>query len=254
MALGQLSRHGSNWASALGDPESSAATGGGRGMTAGVLLDVDGTLVDSNYHHTLAWARAFSAEHITVPLAVIHRHNGMGGDRLVESVAGEDVERRVGDRIRDRESEEYGRLIGEVQPTAGARELLEGLHGLGHLLCLASSAKPEEVAAYVELLDAGGLFEAMVCSADVSTTKPHPELVEVARDRLEGADTYVFIGDSTWDCTAAAAAGVPTIAVLTGGFGRDELEQAGAAGIFADPRELVAHIHTVAAVALSAAA
>jgi len=222
-------------------------------MRAGVLLDVDGTLVDSNYHHTLAWARAFAAEGISVPLARIHRHNGMGGDRLVEAVAGADVERRLGDRIRGHESDEYSQLIGEVEPTDGAHELLEALNRLGHRLCLASSGKPEEVEHYLELLDARGLFDAFVCSADVSTTKPHPELVEVARERLEDADTYVFIGDSTWDCKAASAAGVPTIAVLTGGFGRDELAQAGAAGIFTDPRELLEHLRAVATVARSAA-
>jgi HAD superfamily hydrolase (TIGR01549 family) len=214
-------------------------------VSVGVLLDVDGTLVDSNYQHTLAWARAFAAVGVTVPLARIHRHNGMGGDRLVEAVAGPEVEARLGDRIRDRESDEYGRLIGEVQPTDGAHELLDALHEAGHRLCLASSGKPEEVAHYVDLLGADGLFDAMVCSADVSTTKPHPELVEVARDRLGDTDTHIFIGDSTWDCEAAEAAGVPTIAVLTGGFGRDELAQAGAARIFDDPRELLEHLRAV---------
>lgn len=223
-------------------------------MTVGVLLDVDGTLVDSNYQHTIAWARAFAGEGVIVPLARIHRHNGMGGDRLVEAVAGEDVERRLGDRIRDRESDEYGKLIGEVRPTDGAHELLDALHDLGHRLCLASSGKPEEVEHYVDLLGAGGLFDAMVCSSDVSTTKPHPELVEVARDRLEDTETHIFIGDSTWDCEAASAAGVPTIAVLTGGFGRDELAEAGAAGIFGDPRELLEHLGAVATVARSAVA
>lgn len=223
-------------------------------MTVGVLLDVDGTLVDSNYQHTIAWARAFAGEGVTVPLARIHRHNGMGGDRLVKAVAGEAVESKLGDRIRERESDEYGKLIGEVQPTDGAHELLVSMHELGHRLCLASSGKPEEVGHYVELLDADGLFDAMVCSADVSTTKPHPELVEVARERLGNTDEHVFIGDSTWDCKAAAAAGIATIAVLTGGFGRDELAEAGAAGIFADPRELLEHLDAVSTVARSVVA
>ncbi len=223
-------------------------------MTIGVLLDVDGTLVDSNYHHTLAWARAFTELGVTVPLSRIHRHTGMGGDRLVAAVAGEDVEQRVGDRIRDRETYEYGTLIGEVQPTAGAHDLLEVLHRRGHRLCMVTSGKPEEIDHYLDLLDARELFDAIVGSADVSTTKPHPELVEVGRARLEDADTYVFIGDSTWDCKAASAAGVPTIAVLTGGFGRDELTEAGAVGIYSDPRELLEHLNALSAVAAGSAA
>ena len=223
-------------------------------MTAGVLLDADGTLVDSNYHHTLAWARAFAAVDVTVPLARIHRHNGMGGDRLVEAVAGRDVEQLLGDQIRDRESEEYRRLIGEVEPTAGAHELLDALHRLGHRLCLASSGKSQEIEHYLDLLDAQGLFDSVVCSADVRTTKPHPELVEVARDRLSDADTYVFVGDSTWDCKAAAQAGVPTIALLTGGFGRDELAEAGAACILADPLELRDNPQAIETVAGASAA
>jgi HAD superfamily hydrolase (TIGR01549 family) len=223
-------------------------------MTAGVLLDADGTLVDSNYHHTLAWARAFAAVGVTVPLAGIHRHNGMGGDRLVEAVAGRDVEQRLGDRIRELESDEYSGLIDEVEPTAGAHELLDALDRLGHRLCLASSGKRPEIEHYLDLLDAHGLFDAVVCSADVRTTKPHPELVEVARDRLNDADRYVFVGDSTWDCRAAARAGVPTLALLTGGFGRDELAEAGAVCILADPLELREHLRAIETVAVASAA
>jgi HAD superfamily hydrolase (TIGR01549 family) len=202
-----------------------------------VLLDVDGTLVDTNYHHAIAWYRAFREHGLTLPVWRIHRHIGMGGDQLVAAVAGKRVEDREGDSIRAAETALYADLIGEVQPFADARRLLELLDGRGHRLVLASSGKRDEVEHYLELLDARDLVEAWTTSADVERTKPDPDLVVVAMDKVGGGEA-VLVGDSTWDCEAAARAEVPSVAVLTGGFSEQELREAGAGTVFESLAEL----------------
>src|SRR5215208_6472253 len=175
------------------------------------VLDVDGTLVDTNYHHAIAWYRAFREHGLTLPVWRIHRHIGMGGDQLVAALAGQRVEDRQGDSIRAAETALYADLIGEVQPFADARRLLELLDDRGHRLVLASSGKRDEVDHYLSLLD--------------------------ARDKVGGGEA-VMVGDSTFDCQAAGRAGVPAVAVLTGGFSEQELRQAGAGRVFESLTEL----------------
>jgi HAD superfamily hydrolase (TIGR01549 family) len=206
------------------------------------IVDIDGTLVDTNYHHTVAWGRAFAEHGVRLPLWRIHRHNGMGGELLVASVAGEDTERRLGDAVRASESRHYGELIGEVAPLPGAADLLRGLHELGVGVILASSAKPEEVERYVELLDAGDHVDAFTSGGDVDRTKPEPDLIVVAMRKAESAEQFVMIGDTTWDAIAAGRAGVPAIGLLSGGFGEDELRAAGCEAVFAGADELAAHL------------
>jgi HAD superfamily hydrolase (TIGR01549 family) len=195
------------------------------------ILDVDGTLVDTNYQHALAWYRAFRRHRIVLPVWSLHRHIGMGGDQLVAAVAGDDVECAQGDAIRAAEKELYGELIEEVEPFEGARELLVELKERGHSVVLASSAKAEELDHYLDLLDARELADAWTNSADVEATKPEPDLVLAAQDKA-GTKESVMVGDTTWDCEAARRAGVRTIAVLTGGFSEDELRDAGAVAVF----------------------
>src|SRR5689334_11559523 len=195
------------------------------------ILDVDGTLVDTNYHHTLAWYRAFLAHDILLPLWRIHRHIGMGGDQLVGSLCGEEVDRERGDSIREGEGNLYMELIDEVRPFADARRLIDTLKERGHKVLLASSAKRHEVAHYLDLLNARDVVDGWTTSADVERTKPHPDLVAAAIEKA-GTKEGVMLGDSTWDCEAAKRAGVPTIAVLTGGFSEQELRDAGAASVF----------------------
>ncbi|HEV8164098.1 MAG TPA: HAD family hydrolase [Actinomycetota bacterium] len=201
------------------------------------VLDVDGTLVDTNYHHAIAWYRAFREHGLTMPVWRIHRHIGMGGDQLVAAVAGERVEERQGDSIRAAETALYADLIGEVQPFADARGLMTMLQERGHKLVLASSAKRDEVDYYLDLLDARGLADAWTTSADVDATKPQPDLVVAAVDKVGGGDA-VLVGDSTYDCEAAKRAGVPAVAILTGGFSADELRDAGAVAVFESIGEL----------------
>jgi HAD superfamily hydrolase (TIGR01549 family) len=205
------------------------------------VLDVDGTLVDTNYHHAIAWYRAFREHGLTLPVWRIHRHIGMGGDQLVAAVAGKRVEERQGDSIRAAETALYADLIGEVQPFADARRLMTMLQERGHRLVLASSAKRDEVDYYLELLEARGLADAWTTSADVDATKPEPDLVMVAVDKVGGGDA-VLVGDSTFDCEAAKRAGVPAVAILTGGFSEAELRDAGAVGVFESVGELCEHL------------
>ena len=207
-------------------------------MVPVAILDIDGTLVDTNYHHALAWYRAFDRHGVTLPVWRIHRHIGMGGDQLVEALAGADVEREKGDAIRDSEKELYAELIGEVKPLPDARRLIEVLKERGHSVVLASSAKDQEVEHYLDLLDARDLADDWTSSGDVEETKPHPDLVEAAIEKAGGGDA-VMIGDSTWDCEAAKRAGVPTVAVLTGGFSDRELRDAGAAVVFESMADLI---------------
>ncbi|GAC1435900.1 MAG: HAD family hydrolase [Solirubrobacteraceae bacterium] len=207
-------------------------------MAATAILDIDGTLVDTNYQHTIAWARAFARHDIVLPLWRIHTHMGMGGDKLIEAVAGEDVEQRLGDALRDAEQECYGELIGEVRPLEGARDFVERLAGSGWLVVLASSAKEAEVEHYIDLLDARELAHAWTTSADVESTKPEPDLVKSALER-GGDGPAVMLGDTPWDIEAAARAGVETVAVLTGGFSERELRDAGAAAVYGSLPELL---------------
>jgi HAD superfamily hydrolase (TIGR01549 family) len=195
------------------------------------ILDIDGTLVDSNYQHTLAWYRAFRQFDHVLPVWRIHRHIGMGGDQLVASLCGDDVEEQQGEDLRAAEKTLYMQLIDEVEPLRGARDLIADLKRMDRRVVLASSGKPDEVEHYLDLLDARGLADAWTSSGDVEATKPAPDLVEVALERIGGGPA-VMVGDSTWDCKAAARAGVETVAVLTGGFSDQELREAGAVDVF----------------------
>ncbi len=204
------------------------------------ILDIDGTLVDTNYHHAVAWFRAFRQHGIVLPIWRIHRHIGMGGDQLIGALTDERYEEREGDSIRAAEKVLYMELISEVEPMEGSRELLEDLKRRGHTVVLASSAKADEVDHYLELLDARNIADAWTTSADVENTKPQPDLVNSALTKANAeSDDAVMVGDTTWDIRAAEAASVPTIAVRTGGFGQDELEAAGAAAVFESVAELL---------------
>ena len=202
------------------------------------ILDVDGTLVDTNYHHAIAWFRAFLRRDVVVPVWRVHRHIGMGGDQLVAAVAGDEVEERVGDDIRDAESELYRELIDEVRTMEGSRELIEDLRKQDNAVVLASSAKDWEVEHYLDLLDAREIVDAWTTSADVEKTKPEPDLIRAALEKVDADGEAMLIGDTVWDVEAAKRAGVETLAVLTGGFSEQELRDAGARDVFTSVEEL----------------
>jgi HAD superfamily hydrolase (TIGR01549 family) len=206
-------------------------------VPSAAILDVDGTLVDTNYHHAIAWYRAFRRHDVTPQVWRIHRHIGMGGDQLVGAVAGDDVEERLGDDIREAEGEIYMSMIDEVQVFDGARELIAELGEIADSVVLASSAKEHEVDHYLDLLDARELATDWTTSADVDSTKPQPDLVHAAMDKVDAA-SGLMIGDTSWDCQAAARAGIPAVAVMTGGFAASELREAGAVEVFGGLGEL----------------
>ena len=215
-------------------------------MTKVALLDVDGTLVDTNYQHAIAWYRAFRQHGIVLPVWRIHRHIGMGGDQLVAALAGEGTEEREGDDIRAAEKALYFALIDEVQPFRDARELIVDLRGRGVSVVLASSAKAEEVDHYLELLDAREVIDAWTTSADVGNTKPAPDLVTAALEKAGAEPGEAFLlGDTPWDVKAAEAAGVVTDTVLTGGFSADELRDAGAREVYESVGEVRAALDAI---------
>jgi HAD superfamily hydrolase (TIGR01509 family) len=207
------------------------------------ILDIDGTLVDTNYQHSLAWFRAFRKHGIILPIWRIHRHLGMGGDQLVAAVTGEETEDSQGDDIRDAEKSEYIKMIDEVETMEGARELIGELKRRGHRIVFASSAKEDEVDHYLDLLEAREIADAWTTSGDVESTKPAPDLVHAALDKVDGEPgEAVLIGDTPWDIKAAGQAGVPTLAVLTGGFAIEELTESGAASVYQSVQELQAQL------------
>lgn len=191
-----------------------------------VLLDVDGTLVDSTYHHAIAWHRAFQRHDIELPMWRVHRGIGMGGDRLVAALAGDEVEQRLGDELRAAWEKEYDRLIDEVEPLPGAADLVHAL-AERFVVALGSSGKPDHTRRAVDLVGVRDVVAVVTTSEDAESSKPAPDILEVAL-RRSGGTSAVVIGDSTFDVASAARMGAPCVAIRTGGFGVDELRQAGA--------------------------
>jgi HAD superfamily hydrolase (TIGR01549 family) len=206
-------------------------------VTDTAIFDVDGTLVDTNYHHAVAWFRAFRKYDVTPPVWRIHRAIGMGGDKLVSYVAGNETEERCGDGIRDAWTAEYERFLPDIQPFSGARELLVLVRARGLRLVLASSGQRDHVEHYLDLLAARDLTEAWTTSEDAEESKPAPDLVETALAKV-GGGAAIMIGDSTWDCEAAGRAGMPVFALLSGGFSADELREAGARRVYSSLEQL----------------
>ena len=199
-------------------------------MPPAALLDVDGTLVDTNYHHALAWWRAFRRHGRVLPIWRVHRHVGMGGDQLVPALA-PDFEEDSRNAVEQARGEEFAKLIDEAEPLEGAHELIADLKERGVTVVLASSSPQDELERYLDLLDARELADAWTTKDDVDATKPAPDLVRAARAKAGGGDA-VMIGDTPWDIESARKADVSTICVVTGGFSEQELRDAGAQEVF----------------------
>jgi len=207
-----------------------------------VLFDIDGTLVDSNYLHVHAWARAFHDVGIAADAWRIHRSIGMDGSTLVDTLSG-DADDAVRQRLKDLHSRYYKELTPLLRVLPGGREVLERVASMGLQVVLATSASDDELSILRELLDRDNLVSEMTSSADVDTAKPKPDIIQVALDRAAvTADRAVFVGDSVWDAEACRCADVPSIGVLSGGFSREELMASGARVVFEDARELTLQI------------
>jgi HAD superfamily hydrolase (TIGR01549 family) len=209
-------------------------------MTNTLVLDVDGTLVDTNYHHAVAWFRAFRRFDITVPTWRLHRAIGVGGDKLVGAVAGDHVEREHGDDIRTAWEAAFEPMLAEIRPLEGAHRLISTAMEQNCTVVLASSGKRHHVDHYLKLLDASGITS--TSADDVDNSKPAPDLIEVALRRVDRNGRAVIIGDSVWDCEAAQRAGLPSVCLRTGGFGEAELREAGASEVYEELDELRADL------------
>lgn len=203
-----------------------------------VVLDVDGTLVDTVYQHVRAWAAAFDEVGVVVPGWRIHRSIGMGGDRLVTEVAGQAVEDAQGDRVRSRHDELFAETLPRVRALPGARDLLAELRHRGLTVVIASSGEPEQTAQLLALVDGDDLAHARATSEDADESKPAPDVVDAAVE-AGGGRRAIVIGDAVWDVEAANAQGRPSIGLRSGGFGEQELRAAGAGHVYDDPQHLL---------------
>ncbi len=206
---------------------------------AAILFDIDGTLVDSTYHHALAWKRAFARHQVVLPLWRIHRTVGMGGDKLVAAVAGDEVEERIGDSLRAAWREEYVAIKAEVAPLQGAAELVRTLVAAGYTVALASSGDPEFADEALDDLDIRDQVALLTTSEDAEESKPEPDLIGVTLDRLEGLRRAVMIGDTPYDVESAHRAGLGCIGLRSGGYSEAELVDAGAVVVVDAPEDLM---------------
>lgn len=208
-----------------------------------VLFDIDGTLVDSNYLHVHAWARAFNDVGIAAESWRIHRSIGMDGSTLVKTLAG-DTDDDTKDRLKDLHSRYYKELTPLLRVLPGGRDVLEKVAAMGLQVVLATSAPDDELSILRKVLDRDDVVSELTSSADVDTAKPQPDIIQVALDRAGvTAQRAVFVGDSVWDTEACRRAGVTSIGVLSGGVSREELTAGGARVVFEDTRELTEHIN-----------
>jgi HAD superfamily hydrolase (TIGR01509 family) len=209
-------------------------------MSSAVLFDIDGTLLDSNYLHALAWRRAFVELGYNVPTAWVHRHIGQGSDLLLaELLPGADE--GTLDAARKSHQQHFDALKPELRAFDGARELLAAVAQRGPRVVLASSASAGELPALLEALGGTEHIDVVTSSEDVSDAKPDPEIFQVAMARV-GVDpgNAIAIGDTVWDIEAARRAGIGCVGVLTGGISRAELDDAGAVAVYRDAADLLA--------------
>lgn len=201
----------------------------------GVLFDVDGTLLDTNYLHTLAWSRALRDAGEWAPMNAIHRLVGMGGDQLVPELLG-----RMNDEAKARRAGHYRPLMADARVFPGARDLLRRCHDEALLVVLASSSPEDELTALRKLLDAEDAIDAATTADDADRSKPAPDIFLAAMERA-GVDPRraVVVGDSIWDIQAARSAGLACVAVETGGFSQHELSEEGARHVYRDVEELL---------------
>jgi HAD superfamily hydrolase (TIGR01509 family) len=207
-----------------------------------VLFDIDGTLVDSNDMHVIAWEEAFATIGAKFDRQVIHDQIGKGTDMLVPTLlphADAEMQEKLGDA---HGAVFKGRFISQVVPFPGARELLSRVHAAGQAVVLASSATAEELDHYLDLLDARELVEATTSADDVENTKPAPDIFASALKKVAplSADEVIVVGDTPYDVEAALKCGIKAIAVRSGKFSDDVLLEAGAIALYDDVASLLA--------------
>lgn len=207
----------------------------------GVLFDVDGTLVDSNYLHAVCWWQAFRRMEHDVPMSAIHRAIGMGGDKLVEHLLGEDRNKEEDEKLDSTHGAIFSTWWPSLRSFDGAGDLLKACAGKDLTVVLASSASEAELKFLRTVIDADSAISGATSSGDAEASKPSPDILEAALESggLDAADT-VFVGDSVWDVKAAGKLSIPTIGLTCGGTSEAELREAGAEEVYEDPRALLA--------------
>lgn len=206
-----------------------------------VVLDLDGTLVDSVYQHVAAWHAAFHDVGLHVSAVRVHEAIGMGGDRLVSHVAGDPAETAVGEDVRKLHDDYFRSHLRTVCALDGAADLVETLAGHGHRLVLASSSESDLVDDLLDLVGVRHHLAAVVTGSDDAATKPAPDMVDLAVERAGGGKAIV-IGDAVWDVLSAEAAGVPCIGLRSGGMSAERLSASGASQVYDGPRDLLDHL------------
>jgi HAD superfamily hydrolase (TIGR01509 family) len=201
----------------------------------GVLFDIDGTLLDTNYLHVLAWWDAFrDTGHGEIPMTRIHRLIGMGSGQLVAELVGEEDEKTV-----DAHAKHYEDLHGKAVALPGAADLLEACAAAGRTVVLATSGEKSDLEWMLPAIGAGDAISGVVTSADVDRSKPEPDLLSVAMEK-HGLDVEatLMVGDTVWDVAASRNAGLACIGLTSGGISEAELRDAGAAAVYGDPADL----------------
>jgi HAD superfamily hydrolase (TIGR01509 family) len=207
----------------------------------GVILDVDGTLVDSNDAHACAWIEALAERGLTVPFNKVRKLIGMGGDKLLPAACGLSEDSPESKQVSQRRKEIFkSRYLPSLRPFAGARELLRRMHDHGLKLVVASSAREDELRPLLELCGANGLIETAASSDEADQSRPDPNIVQAALKELQlPAAEVVLLGDTPCDAEAAQRAGVRMIGLRCGGWGDADL--AGAVALYHNPADLLQH-------------
>jgi HAD superfamily hydrolase (TIGR01509 family) len=207
---------------------------------AGILFDVDGTLVDTTYLHTVAWWEALRQHDEDVPMAEIHRAIGMGSDKILNHLLGPDRDDSQDEKLSTAHDILYGAWWERLRPLPGAADVLRACAERGLAVVLASSSKAGELTHLRRVIDADEVITAATSSADAEQSKPAPDILQAALDQsdVDGARS-VFVGDSVWDVQAAAKLDIPCIGLACGGTSAAELSEAGAVATYQDPADLL---------------
>jgi HAD superfamily hydrolase (TIGR01509 family) len=209
----------------------------------GVLFDVDGTLVDTTYLHTICWWEALGQDGHDVPMARIHRAIGMGSDKLLDHLLGADRDRQADSRLRHAHDGLFGTYFDRLRPFPKAAELLRSCAARGLTVVLASSASEREMRALRAALDADEAVAAATSSADAQESKPAPDIVAAALHQAGLTPREaLFVGDTVWDVAAAGELAMGCVTVACGGTSRAELVEAGALAVYDDPADLLANL------------
>ncbi|MFC4031141.1 HAD family hydrolase [Streptomyces polygonati] len=215
---------------------------GGRRDTA-VLFDVDGTLMDTVYLHTVAWWEALRQYGERAPMSRVHRGVGMGSDHLLDRLLGDDRDHDRDSALSAAHDALYAQFWTRLAPLEGAADLLRACAARGWRVVLASSASERELRVMRDALGADDAIDAVTTADDVDASKPSPDLVARALERAGvPASRAVFVGDAVWDAEAAGRAGVRCVGLLSGGMSREELTGAGAEEVYEGPADLLARL------------